>query len=138
MIKRGNPIAPDTKRDVEIALNLLALHHVHEKEHFFEANILMHLKWDASPVEENGLPWRPWIGFHNVKDVHDVRNDAMPQYTKQELHEKVFMLDRSIGSPAPVIESRHFVGKFLNEMALGLFPFDSQELSISIVVCFRS
>ena len=70
-----------SKKVVEVGLNMISLLSVDDKEHCFEANILLvslffgiemttvttnyyfkkHVAWDPSPIQGSNTPFRPWI-----------------------------------------------------------------------------
>lgn len=95
-----------------------------------------HVFWDATPLANSHLPYfRPWIQIHNCKTIEDVRNDGMTQWSHEALeeHVKQFHSKNPVGKPCMVFESRNFVASFVSELNLRSFPFDAQELRITIM-----
>jgi len=71
-----------------------------------------------------------------VKSIEEVRNDGMTQWTQKELAhyvKKVRELKNDGKAPVPVMETRNFVGEFVSELNLRAFPFDQQDLRITVM-----
>jgi hypothetical protein len=126
----------DEPRLVQIGMNIVSLLEVNDKEHFFEANIITHVTWDARPLPNRPYEvfWRPWVQIHNVKAVEEIRNDGMRSFSDKKLTQEIKRQQNGDPNvPVMVMETRNFVGKFASNLDLHNFPFDHQPLMMSLV-----
>jgi hypothetical protein len=128
-------------RRVEIGLNVIALHDIDDAHHSFECNFLMHVKWNAKPKDYNPndpKPFYPWTQFHNLGDmIYRVEADDNKGMSKWPLEKLTQHLKKHVEAkpdePCWVLESTNAVAKFVTTLDLKAFPFDSQELRITLV-----
>jgi hypothetical protein len=144
IIGRDNTrVFPSSTRRVEIGLNVIAIQDIADAHHYFQCNMLLHVWWNAVPLElkpedKNPQPFIPWIQLHNLRSmIHDVtENKGLIQPTKEELQRRLKdHLDAGKkDEPLIAFSQNNFVAQFLNHLHLHAFPFDAQQVGVSFMI----
>lgn len=111
----------DKRRVVKIGFNLLAVDTVDDNSNSFHCNFLVHLQF---PYHKT---WRPWIQFKNATQLEVIENPGAVRYTEEKLKN----LDKKEGEY--ITESTNYVGTFAKPLDIRAFPFDIQELTLTVV-----
>jgi hypothetical protein len=113
----------DHKKVVEVALNLKTVYSVDDKEHNFHAQVVLHLRYDSTPLSQGGPEWEPLVSILNARDLDEVKAPLSGQTVSagKEHHAKM----RAV--------TKHYDATFVKSLNLRSYPFDSQILTVVLV-----
>jgi len=113
----------DHKKVVEIALNLKAVYSVDDKEHNFTSLVVLHLRFDSSPLTPGGEEWEPEVSILNARDLdelHHVPGHGVQIHAGKGHHPRIKTI------------TKHYEANFIKSLNLRDYPFDTQVLTIVI------
>jgi hypothetical protein len=113
----------DHKKVVEVALNLKTVYRVDDIEHSFHALLVLHLRYDSSPLVAGGPMWEPEVSILNARDLDEVKVPlaGIPRPAGKDMHPKMKTL------------TKHYEASFVKSLNLRAYPFDSQVLTVVLV-----
>jgi hypothetical protein len=131
----------DHKKIVEVALNLKAVFSVDDKEHQFVSQVVLHLRFDSTPLNPGDEDWEPEVTILNARDMDEIMapGTGVAMHAGKGHHGGMKTITKHYGGSAGTRNSRQQLtplyaeASFIKSLNLRNYPFDAQTLTIVLV-----